>query len=191
MNALELEGILTFLRHAEQLKDTCRSAWTSQGRAESTAEHTWRLSLLAMMVEGEYPQLNHARLMKMCVIHDLGEAIRGDVPAIEQIEGEDKSVQERLDLLELLQPLPQRLQEEITSLWDEYEAAESPEAKLVKALDKLETILQHNQGKNPPGFDYRFNLGYGSRFTTGDPLIEAIREILDRETEERARESRS
>jgi len=80
------------------------------------------------------------------------------------------------------------LRDEIVELWDEYEAATTPEARLAKALDKLETILQHTQGDNPPGFDYRFNLGYGREYTAGDPLIEAMRRILDEETERRAEE---
>jgi putative hydrolase of HD superfamily len=85
--------------------------------------------------------------------------------------------------------LPDPLRHQITALWDEYEAAASPEAKLAKAFDKLETIMQHNQGRNPPDFDYRFNLDYGRQHTVGSPLIEAVRELLDRETEERARQS--
>ena len=97
------------------------------------------------------------------------------------------SLSSLLLLLMLLAPLPVGLRDEIAGLWDEYEAAQSPEAKLAKALDKLETIMQHNQGSNPADFDYRFNLEYGRRFTAGDPLIVAIREILDRETEDRAR----
>ena len=75
--------------------------------------------------------------------------------------GDSKGDQERRDLLQLLAPLPERMRAEIAALWDEYEAATSPEAKLAKALDKLETIMQHTQGKNPPAFDYRFNLEYG------------------------------
>ena len=97
-----------------------------------------------------------------------------------------KAEQERADLVKLLAPLPAALRDEIAGLWDEYEAATSREAKLAKALDKLETIMQHNQGKNPPDFDYRFNLGYGRQYTGGEPLIVAVREILDKETEERA-----
>ena len=77
----------------------------------------------------------------------------------------------------------------MVELWDEYEEAASPEAKLAKGLDKLETILQHNQGKNPPDFDYRFNLNYGKNYTAGHPLVTSIRTILDRETEVRANES--
>ena len=55
-------------------------------------------------------------------------------------------------------------------------------------LDKLETILQHTQGANPPDFDYRFNLGYGRRYTEAPPLLAELRAILDAETERRARE---
>ncbi len=90
------------------------------------------------------------------------------------------------DLLALITPLPDGPRTEILALWDEYEANLTPEAKLAKALDKLETILQHNQGDNPADFDYRFNLGYGQQYTQDDPRIVAIRQILDAETEGRA-----
>jgi len=52
----------------------------------------------------------------------------------------------------------------------------------VKALDKLETILQHTQGLNPADFDYEFNLGYGRRYTDATPFLAALREVLDDET---------
>lgn len=182
MDRTEIEGVLDFLRAAEALKNTHRSAWTSGGQPESVAEHTWRLCLMALVLRDGFPEVDFARLVQICIIHDLGEAIGGDIPAIHQVPGESKAAQERADLLQLLEPLPERLRERITALWDEYEAAASPEAKLAKALDKLETILQHNQGRNPPDFDYGFNLGYGARYTRGDPLIEAIRALLDEET---------
>jgi hypothetical protein len=93
------------------------------------------------------------------------------------------------DLLALLEQLPPELREDLAALWDEYERATSPEAKLAKALDKLETIMQHTQGRNPPEFDYRFNLGYGRTHTADHPLIVAIRAILDEDTERRAQEA--
>ena len=189
MDGAEIAGVLEFLRAAEQLKTTYRSGWTSAGRSESVAEHTWRLCLMSMMFADSFPEVDFARLVKICVIHDLGEAIGGDIPAIHQVPGESKAAQERDDLLQLLRPLPERLRAEITALWDEYEAAASPEAKLAKALDKLETIMQHNQGRNPPDFDYRFNLDYGKRHTAGHPLIETVRALLDRDTAARAEES--
>ncbi len=195
MDDAELAGVLEFLRAAERLKTVTRSGYTSAGRPESVAEHTWRLALMALLLAPEFPGVDLARLVRICLVHDLGEAIGGDIPAPEQArraaagESGGKAAAERRDLVTLLAPLPSRLREEITELWDEYEAAESPEARLAKALDKLETILQHTQGRNPPDFDYRFNLGYGRQHTAEPPLIAAIRAALDQATEARAREA--
>jgi putative hydrolase of HD superfamily len=182
MGADEIEGVLTFLRAAERLKTVMRSGWTSDGQQESVAEHTWRLCLMAMLLYGHTPGIDLARLLKMCLIHDLGEAIRGDVPAPAQMAGASKADHERSDLVQLIAPLPPVLRQEIVDLWDEYEAAASPEAKIAKGLDKLETILQHNQGKNPANFDYAFNLEYGLRYTAADPIMSALRQRLDEET---------
>jgi putative hydrolase of HD superfamily len=186
MRTNEIEGVLTFLRAAERLKTVMRSGWTSEGQQESVAEHTWRLCLMAMLLYGDTPGIDLARLLKMCLIHDLGEAVGGDVPAPAQRPGSSKADRERSDLLELTGPLPPALRQEIIELWDDYEAASSPEAKVAKGLDKLETILQHNQGKNPANFDYSFNLDYGERYTAADPIMSALRETLDRETARRA-----
>jgi putative hydrolase of HD superfamily len=87
--------------------------------------------------------------------------------------------------------LPGGLRAELVALWDEYESATSAEARLAKALDKLETIMQHNQGLNPTDLDYRFNLDYGQQYTVGHPLIVAFRAALDRETRRRADESQA
>lgn len=190
MNADAVTGILEFLRAAEALKTATRSGWTSAGERESVAEHTWRLCLMALVLHPAFPDVDFARLVKICIIHDLGEAISGDVPAPEQARrGTSKSADERRDLMALLAPLPAALQNEIAALWDDYEAASTPEARLAKALDKLETILQHTQGRNPSDFDYRFNLTYGRQFTGDHPVLAAVRAILDEETERRARES--
>jgi putative hydrolase of HD superfamily len=186
----ELPGLLDFLRAAEALKTAPRSGWTSAGEPESVAEHTWRLCLMALVLAPRFPEVDAGRLLRLCVVHDLGEAIGGDVPAPEQAgRGTVKAAGERRDLLALLAPLSEPLRDEIAALWDEYEAAATPEARLAKALDKLETILQHTQGENPPGFDYRFNLGYGRRYTDADPRLAALRALLDAETVRRADES--
>ena len=115
-------------------------------------------------------------------IHDLGEAISGDIPAVNKDSFPNKSEQERSDLILLTNTLDESLKAEILALWDDYENALSPEAVAVKALDKLETMLQHNQGKNPPDFDYEFNLAYGKKYTDAAPLFEALRNIIDEET---------
>jgi putative hydrolase of HD superfamily len=186
MTDSELAGTLEFLRGAEQLKNMTRTSWTSAGHQETVAAHTWRLCLMSLLFAREFPEIDVARLLEICIIHDLGEAVGGDISALLQEGQPPKAEQERADLLQLAAPLPAALRNEIVGLWEEYEAAASPEAKLAKAFDKLETIMQHNQGRNPPDFDYRFNLGYGREYTAGDPLIAAVREVLDRETERRA-----
>jgi putative hydrolase of HD superfamily len=188
MDATILAGLLDFLRNAEQLKNTLRSGYTSEGRRESVAEHTWRLCLMALLFSEHFPDVDFARLVKICIIHDLGEALGGDIPAPKQSGAGSKAGQERHDLFLLLDPLPGTLRDDIVALWDEYEAASTPEARLAKALDKLETILQHTQGKNPADFDYRFNLDYGRKYTSDDPIIASIRAVLDKETERRAQE---
>lgn len=179
-----IEGVLTFLRAAERLKTVKRSGWTSAGEQESVAEHTWRLCLMAMLCYGQGETVDLGRLLKICLIHDLGEAISGDIPApVQQTEaGRGKADQERADLVSLVAPLPTDLRAEILALWDEYESAATTEAKVAKGLDKLETILQHTQGRNPDEFDYGFNLEYGRRYTGADPLLTALRTRLDEAT---------
>jgi len=179
MNDSELHGILDFLRQAEQLKNTLRNAFTSNGRHESTAEHTWRLCLMVMVFADRFSDIDMLKLMKMCIIHDLGEAIGGDIAAVDQIPGVNKALEERQDLETLIDSLPNNLQVEILSLWDEYEQAQSKEALLAKAFDKLETILQHNQGQNPEAFNYAFNLTYGKKYTDKDELTARLRSIID------------
>ncbi|THB63044.1 MAG: HD domain-containing protein [Desulfovibrio sp.] len=174
--------LLDFLRRAEALKSTLRTTWTRTGRQESTAEHSWRLSLFALLACREYPALDPLKIVQLAIVHDLGEAIHGDIPAPEQKGPKDK--QEREDMVDLLRPLPCGLREEMLSLWEEYEYVKTPEARLVKALDKLETLLQHVQGANPQDYvDYAFNLGYGTRYTGLDAFIRELRETLDLETE--------
>jgi putative hydrolases of HD superfamily len=183
----ELDGILEFLRIAERLKGHPRSGRTSTGEPESVAAHSWRLCLMAAVLADRVPGLDRARLMTMCLIHDLGEALRGDTPAPEQSPEAGKAAREREDLQVVMAALPARLKDEFIALWDEYEAAGTPEARFAKGLDKLETILQHAQGRNPPDFDYEFNLNYGRAYTTADPLLAGLRARLDRETAARAR----
>ncbi|MDP2138215.1 MAG: HD domain-containing protein [Candidatus Didemnitutus sp.] len=182
----EIHGLLAFLRHAERLKTVTRTAWTSEGKQESTAEHTWRLCLFALSLRPWFPDLDFGRVLGIAIVHDLGEAISGDISAVAQVGAPPKVEQERRDLLQLLEPAPTAARQQIVALWEEYNAAASPEAKFVKAVDKLETILQHNQGSNPADFDYAFNLPYGQAHTAHHPVIVQLRAILDAETGERA-----
>ncbi len=174
-----LDRILTFLQAAQGLKDTARSARTAAGQPESVAEHSWSLCLLVLLMERDLPPLDLAKLLKLCVIHDLGEVISGDIPAIHQVPGTDKAAAERADFVTLIAPLPDDLRAEFLALWDEYEAARSAEAQAAKGLDKIETMLQHVSGQQEPGFDYLWNLGYGRDRTDALPVLRALRDKVD------------
>ena len=72
---------IDFLNKIEKLKCNTRHSWTSTGRQESVAEHSWRLAVMAMLCIDDYPELDINKVIKMCLIHDFGEAITGDIPA--------------------------------------------------------------------------------------------------------------
>ncbi|MDO9336198.1 MAG: HD domain-containing protein [Caulobacter sp.] len=182
-----IAAVLQFAQDAEQLKDTLRTGITRRGRQESTAEHSWRLCLIALLFARELPEVDLLRLLKLCLVHDLGEAISGDVPATQQHTEPDRALRERSDLLTLCAPLPPDLRDELVGLWDEYAAGQTAEALAAKGFDKIETMLQHLLGLNPPDFDYAFNLSYGKGYTDRHPLLAAIRDNVDRQTRERLR----
>lgn len=181
----DLAGIVAFLQAAERLKDTLRSGHTAGGRPESTAEHSWRLCLMVLVLERQLPGVDLLRLLKLCIVHDLGEAISGDVPATRQTADDGKAARERADLAALAAPLPEPETAAILALWDEYDAAATPEAVLAKGLDKIETVLQHAIGANPADFDYGFNLTYGADRTRAHPLLAALRALADAATRAR------
>ncbi|QPH52806.1 HD domain-containing protein [Pontivivens ytuae] len=187
METERLKAIVDFLQAAEALKDTLRSGHTGAGRRESTAEHTWRLCLLALLLEGE-TEVDALRLLQLCIVHDLGEAISGDIPATEQQAEDGRKERERADMARLCAPLPPDLRDRMIGLWKEYEAGETAEAVMAKGLDKIETMLQHLAGRNPEDFDYGFNLGYGVGRTQRHPLLRTLRAEVDARTRRRMTE---
>lgn len=182
MDDAEIEQRLRFLQSAEGLKRALRSAHLSDGRAESVAEHSWRLGLWVIVFRDHLEDVDLARVLELLVVHDLGEAISGDIPAILELDPTEKAEQERRDLDVLLSPLRDAIRDNIWALWEEYEAGVTLEAQWAKGLDKLETMLQHNQGQNPDDFDYLFNLTYGLHQTDKIGLLSQIRVLIDADT---------
>ncbi|WP_424929104.1 HD domain-containing protein [Amaricoccus tamworthensis] len=182
----DVRSFLAFFERAGKLKDTLRSARTAQGKRESTAEHTWRLCLVALTLKNRFPPgVDFGRLLEILIIHDIGESVTGDIPATEQVC--DKTADERIAMEEILGGLPNETASQLLDIWEEYSAVRTPEAQLAKALDRLETVMQHIEGENEPGFDYAFNLTYGHEHTDSNPLVAALREVVDEETRRRAR----
>ena len=134
---MEDRTLLDFLAQAEKLKCNTRHSWTSSDRHESVAEHSWRLVLMAYLMKDEFPDTDIAKVMLMCAVHDLGEAVTGDIPAFEKTKA-DEQVEEKA-VAGLFDTLPEPYHTELTQLFAEMEERKTPEAKLYKALDKLGT----------------------------------------------------
>ena len=93
---MEARKLLEALHVAERLKDVTRHCYTSGGRHESVAEHCWRMALMAYFVSDEFPELDMNKVIKMCLIHDLGEAFTGDIPSFLK-NGDDEQKEDALD----------------------------------------------------------------------------------------------
>lgn len=178
----EIYNILNFIKDTEGLKNVTRTAWTSEGKRESVAEHSWRLAVFALSLAEYFPEADMGKVLGMCIIHDFGEIYEGDVSAKFENDPDGKLKREADAVSTLVKDLPQNPKQRIKDLWNEYNTAVTLEAKLVKALDKLETIIQHNQGRNPSDFDYEFNLNYGNSYMGFNKVIKNIRELVDEET---------
>ena len=140
---MEAREFLEILHVAERLKDTPRHCTTSQGRTESVAEHSWRISLMAFLLRSEFPELDMDKVTRMCLIHDLGECFTGDIPTFLKTDTDRETEDSLLD--RWVRNLPEPLSREMSALYREMDAQQTGEAKLYKALDKLEALIQHNE----------------------------------------------
>src|SRR6476619_1319468 len=143
----QAKRILDFLALSERLKFELRHSWLSSGRRESVAEHTWQMALMAVLMHRhlEHP-VDLERTLAMITVHDLVEAIAGDVPFFET--GERKAMKRRRELEaieEICTKLPTGTGELVAGLWHEFEDRTTREAKFAVALDNLEVQFQHNQ----------------------------------------------
>ncbi|MBR3077138.1 MAG: HD domain-containing protein [Oscillospiraceae bacterium] len=187
---MEPQDLLNALHVAERLKDATRHCYTSGGRHESVAEHSWRLALMAYWLRDDFPGLDMDRVIRMCLIHDLGEAFTGDIPSFNKTQA-DEAREETL-LFRWVDSLPEPFRGEMRALYREMAARESPEAKLFKALDNLEAVIQHNESDLSTWSENEFslNLVYGYDKAAWSPVLLALRDAVREETEARIEEYR-
>ena len=173
---------LEILHVAEKLKDTPRHSTTSKGRTESVAEHSWRISLMALLLRREFPELDIDRVVDMCLIHDLGECFTGDIPAFLKTDGDRKTEDELLD--QWVKTLPAELSADLSELYEEMNAQKTPESKLYKALDKLEALIQHNEAPLYTWSDneYELNKKYAYDTVEFSEWLKALREEILQDT---------
>lgn len=179
MNA---ENLLAALHVAEKLKDTTRHCYTSGGRHESVAEHSWRLALLAYWLKDSFPDADMDKVIRMCLIHDLGECFTGDIPTFDKTAADEKREAELL--YNWVASLPAPFNTEMRALYGEMAALQTQEAKIYKALDNLEAVVQHNESdiSTWEPLEYELNLTYGVDKAAFSPVMQAVREAVKQET---------
>lgn len=184
MNAKEF---LQILSRAEKLKNTTRHCYSSAGRHESVAEHSWRLALMAMLLTGEeeFREADMDKVIRMCLIHDLGEAFTGDIPAFEKNQAQD--AREEAVLNEWVASFPAAQRAEFEALLAEMRAQQTLEAKLYKALDKMEAVIQHNESDIATWLPLEYELQYehGKQQVQFSPWLRALKAEVDEWTTEK------
>lgn len=108
---MEQREFLNFLAVAEKLKCNTRHSWTSSGRHESVAEHSWRLAVMAWLLKDEFPEADISKVIRMCLFHDMGEAVTGDIPAFVKTRADEATEDAAVD--GLLDMLPGKQKEEL------------------------------------------------------------------------------
>ncbi len=182
---MESEKLLEALHTAEKLKDTTRHCYTSGGRHESVAEHSWRAALMAYWISDEFPEADMNKVIKMLLIHDLGECFTGDIPTFLKTKEDEKKEEELL--YRWVKTLPEPFCEEMLSLYKEMEERQTTEAKIYKAMDSLEAVISHNESdiKTWAPNEYELNRVYGNDKVTFSEYLLKLRECIRRETLEK------
>ncbi|MBQ8987108.1 MAG: HD domain-containing protein [Lachnospiraceae bacterium] len=175
------EELLRILSQAARLKTTMRHCYTEEGRRESVADHSWRIALIAMLMTGieEYQDFDMNKVIRMCLIHDLGESFTGDIPTFEK-DSADKKVED--DLFERwVDAFPEPQRAEWIGLIAEMKALETKEAKLYKALDKIEAIISHNESDISTWLplEYDLQLTYGKENMQFSKYMTELRAEVD------------
>jgi len=177
--------LLEILHVCEKLKCNTRHSYTSSGRHESVAEHCWRISTMAMLIEDEFPDADMSKVIRMCLIHDLGEAFTGDIPTFEKTKVD--GVKEEKVLNDWGDTFPEPQRSKWMALYDEMNAVETLEAKIFKALDKMEAIIQHDEADIstwlPLEYDLQFT--YGVENVQFSEYMKELRAEIDRVTREK------
>lgn len=177
-----LDRQFAFLTEVDRLKTVLRASRLCDGsRRENSAEHSWHVALYAMVLVGEAgPGVNIDRVIRMILLHDLVEIDTGDVPihaaggaahdSPETIAAETRAAERLFGLL------PPDLATEFRALWDEFEAAQSPDAVFAKSLDRVQPVLQNLADNGGTWVDY--NVTYpqlesrvGVKIARGAPRI--------------------
>ena len=187
---MDARTLIDTLAVAGRLKDTTRHCYTPGGRQESVAEHSWRITLMAYWISDEFPEANLEKLLKMCLIHDLGEAFTGDIPSFEKTEVNEEREAELL--FKWTKSLPEPFATEMMELYREMEERKTLEARIYKALDNMEALISHNESDIQTWLplEYDLQMTYGNDKVAFSEYLTELRDMIREDSREKiAREA--
>ena len=187
---MDARTLIDTLAVAGRLKDTTRHCYTPGGRQESVAEHSWRITLMAYWISDEFPEANLEKLLKMCLIHDLGEAFTGDIPSFEKTEVNEEREAELL--FKWTKSFPESFATEMMELYREMEERKTLEARIYKALDNMEALISHNESDIQTWLplEYDLQMTYGNDKVAFSEYLTELRDMIREDSREKiAREA--
>jgi putative hydrolase of HD superfamily len=179
---MEPRKLLDILTITERLKNVTRHCYTSAGRHESVAEHSWMSAMMALLLRDEFPEADMDKVIKMCLIHDMGEAFTGDIPAFDKDASHEQRESQLLN--GWVTSLPDPYSTEFRELYAEMAQLQTLEARIYKAIDNLEAVIQHNISDISTWIplEYKLNLTYGNEKVAFSNYLTALREEIRKDT---------
>lgn len=141
-------------------------------------------------MKDEFPEVDMDKVIHMILIHDLGECFTGDIPVFNKTaEHEEK---EKELLYQWVKTLPENLSDEMMELYEEMEKQETAEAKIFKAIDGMEAVLQHNISDISTWLpnEYELNQTYAMDKVEFSEYLKEVREELRKDTVKKIEESK-
>ncbi len=185
---MKINSYIQILDILEAMKRNTRHSWLSDGRHESVAEHSWRLAAMAYLVKDEFPEADISRVILMCLFHDIGEAFTGDIPTFLKTGADEEAEGNVVD--RFLDTLPEPYRSELRALFVEMRELKTAEAKIYKALDKMEAVIQHNEADISTWLplEYDLQINYGEKEVRFSDWTKALKQAANDKTREKISE---
>ncbi|MEH6672778.1 MULTISPECIES: HD domain-containing protein [unclassified Sulfitobacter] len=171
-----LEQQIAFLNEADKLKSVTRGTLLCDAsRAENSAEHSWHLTLYALVLADQAGEgVDITRVIKMLILHDLVEIDAGDNPIFGSYDAADMEAQEQLAADRIFGLLPNDLRDDLRATWEEFEANKTPTARFAKSLDRFQPPMQNLAAGGGSWVEYnvteaQFVEKVGSKIKAGAP----------------------
>ncbi len=184
---MEQKEFIEIIKQAGRLKTTPRHCFTDGDRYESVAEHSWTIALMAMLLshEEEFADVDMNKVIRMCLIHDLGESFTGDIPTF--LKSTDNEESEEEIFRRWIDTFDENVRNEWIDLLEEMSEQQTLESRIYKSFDKLEALISHNESdiKTWLPLEYDLQITYGRDQVQFSEYLRQLKEDIDDWTREK------